>query len=480
MTRVLEGLKPEKVFYYFEEITKIPHGSKNEKQISDYLLELSKIKGWDVTQDEALNIIIRKPATKGYENAPTVLLQGHMDMVCEKNEGVEHDFEKDPLKLRIIDGQLYATETTLGADNGIAVAMILALYDSDDVAHPALEALITVDEEMGMTGVQRLDGSMIKAKHLINLDSEAEGILTAGCAGGAEIEFKVPAKKISSKLTNTCMLKISGLTGGHSGADVHKEKGYSNKLLARVLYDLKDEIELVSFNGGSKPNAIPREAKAVIKTNDLNSLKSKVEKWNKTLKNEYAFTDPDVNISIENIADVKEVLTKETTEKVIGCINLIPVGTMSRSTAIDLVISSNNLGVVKTDDEYVRIDCHPRSSVMSLLTDNFIPAMEQLAKFIGIETNVHDFYPGWEYAKESKIRDICAQTYKEVTGKEAKIEAIHAGLECGYLLEKCKSLVDAISIGPNMADIHSPDEHLDIKSVESTYNYLCEILKRIK
>ena len=480
MTRVLEGLKPEKVFYYFEEITKIPHGSKNEKQISDYLYELSNSKGWEAIQDEALNIIIRKPATKGYENAPMVLLQGHMDMVCEKNEGIDHDFEKDPLKLRIIDGQLYATETTLGADNGIAVAMILAIFDSNDIAHPALEALITVDEEMGMTGVQKLDGSMIKSKHLINLDSEAEGVLTAGCAGGGEILFKVPAEKVKSNMNNTCMLKVSGLTGGHSGADVHKEKGNSNKLLARVLYDLLEEIELVSFNGGSKPNAIPREAKAVIKTNNLNSVKEKVAKWSNIFKNEYTFTDPDVVVTVDNVDNVSEVLTKEVTEKLIACINIVPVGVLSRSTAIDLVISSNNLGIVTTDEKYIAIDCHPRSSVMSLLKDNFEPAMRQLAKYINVEYSSGGFYPGWEYAKESKIRDICAQTYKEITGKDAKVEAIHAGLECGYLLENCKSLVDAISIGPNMADIHSPNEHLDIKSVENTFNYLCEILKRIK
>jgi len=480
MTRVLEGLKPEKVFYYFEEITKIPHGSKNEKQISDYLYNLSKNKGWEVIQDEALNIIIRKPATNGYENAPMVLLQGHMDMVCEKNEGIEHDFEKDPLKLRIIDGQLYATETTLGADNGIAVAMILAIFDSNDIAHPALEALITVDEEMGMTGVQKLDGSMIKSKHLINLDSEAEGVLTAGCAGGGEIFFKIPVVKVKSNMSTTCKLKVSGLTGGHSGADVHKEKGYSTKLLARLLYDLLDEIELASFNGGSKPNAIPREAKAVIKTNNLDNVKEKIAKWNKTFKNEYSFNDPDVVVTIEDAENVSEVLNKEVAEKVIACINIVPVGVLSRSTAIDLVISSNNLGIVTTDEEYITIDCHPRSSVMSLLTDSFEPAMRQLSKYLNVEYSAGGFYPGWEYAKESKIRDICAQTYKEISGKESHIEAIHAGLECGYLLEKCKSLVDAVSIGPNMADIHSPNEHLDIKSVESTFNYLCEILKRIK
>ncbi len=480
MTRVLEGLKPERVFYYFEEISRIPRGSKNENQISDYLYELAKSKNWEVIQDEYLNIIIRKPATKGYENAPMVLLQGHMDMVCEKNEGTIHDFEKDPIKLRVIDGNIYATDTTLGADNGIAVAMILALFEADDIEHPALEALITVDEEMGMTGVKMLDGSLIKSKHLINLDSEEEGILTAGCAGGGEVLFKIPVEKVKSTMNNTFMIKVAGLSGGHSGAEVHKEKGYSTKLMARLMYDLLDEIELISFNAGSKPNAIPREAKVYLNTDNINNLEQKIEKWNKIFKNEYNFTDPDVNITLEKVDYISEVLTKDVAKKLIACINIVPVGVLSRSTVIDLVISSNNLGIVKTDDDYITIDCHPRSSVMSLLTDSFEPSMRQLAEYLNIEVKSGGFYPGWEYAKFSKIRDICAQTYKEMTGKDAVIAAIHAGLECGYLLQKCESLVDAISIGPNMHDIHSPNEHLEIKSVENSFNYLCEILKRIK
>ncbi len=480
MTRVLEGLKPERVFYYFEEITKIPHGSKNEKQISDYLYQLAKSKNWEVIQDDYLNIIIRKPATKGYENAHMVLLQGHMDMVCEKNEGTVHDFEKDPLKLRIIDGNIYATDTTLGADNGIAVAMILALFEAEDIAHPALEALITVDEEMGMTGVKMLDGSMIKSKHLINLDSEEEGILTAGCAGGGEILLKIPVEKTKSQMKNTIMLKLSGLSGGHSGAEVHKEKGYSTKLMARLLYDLLDEVELISFNAGSKPNAIPREAKVYLNTDNISCLEQKIAKWNQIFKNEYSFTDPDVNITYEKVQYISEVLTKEISKKLVACINIVPVGVLSRSTVIDLVISSNNLGIVITDDKYITMDCHPRSSVMSILTDSLEPSIKQLAEYLNIEMISGGFYPGWEYAKNSKIRDICAETYKELTGKDAVISAIHAGLECGYLLQKCNSLVDAISIGPNMHHIHSPNEHIEIKSVENSFNYLCEILKRIK
>ncbi|HBC32382.1 MAG TPA: aminoacyl-histidine dipeptidase, partial [Clostridiales bacterium] len=229
--RILEGLKPEKVFYYFEEISQIPRGSGNEKQISDYLYDLAISKGWEAIQDEHLNIIIKKPASKGYENAPAVMLQGHMDMVCEKNEGVEHDFEKDPIKLRIKDGYIYATDTTLGADNGIAVAYVLSVLDSVQ-EHPALEVLITTDEEKGMTGAHNLDGSLFKSKYLLNLDSEEEGVFTSGCAGGSQIDFKIPVKFQNTK-GKAFKISVKGLSGGHSGVDIHKEKGNANKILGR-------------------------------------------------------------------------------------------------------------------------------------------------------------------------------------------------------------------------------------------------------
>lgn len=475
--RILEGLKPEKVFYYFEEISQIPRGSGNEKQISDYLYNLAISKGWEAIQDEHLNIIIKKPASKGYENAPAVMLQGHMDMVCEKNEGVEHDFEKDPIKLRIKDGYIYATDTTLGADNGIAVAYVLSVLDSVQ-EHPALEVLITTDEEKGMTGAHNLDGSLFKSKYLLNLDSEEEGVFTSGCAGGSQIDFKIPVKFQNTK-GKAFKISVKGLSGGHSGVDIHKEKGNANKILGRILYDLIDDVELSSIGGGSKTNAIPREANAVVTTDNLDKVSKKLNKWNEILKNEYTFTEPNVMVTLTDLNKEVFPLEKEIYKKTAALINLIPVGVLSRSTAIDLVISSNNLGVITMDEKCITLFNHPRSSVETLLTEGFIPAMEQLASILDVECEQGSHYSGWEYAKESEIRDICIETYRDMFKKEPVVGAIHAGLECGLLMDKIPGL-DAISMGPDGYDAHSPNEHVSIGSVGNIYNLLCEILKRMK
>lgn len=477
MSKVLEGLKPEKVFYYFEEISKIPRCSGKEKQISDYLYNFAKSRDLEVIQDEHLNIIIKKPASKGYENAPTVMLQGHMDMVCEKNEGLEHDFDKDPIKLRIEDGHIYAADTTLGADNGIAVAYALSVLDSE-LQHPALEVLITTDEEKGMTGANNIDGSLFKSKYLLNLDSEEEGVFTSGCAGGSEINFKIPVKRQNSK-DSAFKISVKGLSGGHSGTDIHKEKGNSNKILGRILYDLIDDVELASIEGGSKTNAIPRESNAIITINNFDKVNEKIDKWNEILKNEYAFTDPSITVTLTDLNKEVFPLEKEIYRKTAALINLIPVGVLSRSTAIELVISSNNLGVITTDEKYITLFNHPRSSVVTLLTKNFIPAMKQLAYQIGVEYEIGSYYPGWEYAKESEIRDICIEVYRDMFNKEPVVGAIHAGLECGLLMDKIPGL-DAISMGPDAYDAHSPNEHVSIRSVENIYNLLCEILKKIK
>lgn len=479
MERVLENLKPEKVFYYFEEVTRIPRGSGNEKEISDYLLNLSNAKDWEVIQDEFLNIVIRKPATPGYENAPVVMLQGHMDMVCEKNEGVEHDFEKDPIALRIIDGCIYATETTLGADNGIAVAIALAILDSEDLSHPELEVFITVDEEKGMTGAEKVDGSIFKSKYLLNLDSEEEGIFTSGCAGGCDISFKIPIIEQDTEKKTSYKVVVKGLLGGHSGAEIHKERANANKILGRVLYAMLEDIDLVSINGGSKINAIPREACAIITTEKIDAVKDTINTWNEILKNEFTFTDPSVTVLVQETKIKETPMRKDLFKKIVSAINIIPSGVLSTSTVIDLVISSNNLGVITTENNYVNIYNSARSSVETLLTQGVEPMMKQLGKVLEVECEVGNYYPGWEYAKNSRIRELCISTYKKMYNKEPKVEAIHAGLECGLLMEKIQGL-DAISMGPDTWDVHSPNEHISIKSIENTYYLICEILKNIK
>lgn len=343
---------------------------------------------------------------------------------------------------------------------------------------PALEVLITTDEEKGMTGAEKVDGSIFKSRYLLNLDSEEEGVFTCGCAGGCEVKFRIPVKYTQMKKA-VYKLSVRGLLGGHSGSDIDKERGNANKILGRILCDLYDDVELISINGGSKGNAIPREAQAVITADNEELVKKKVSEWNEILKNEYSFTDSSVAVLIEDMNYEAAPLEESVFKKAIGAVNLIPNGVLSRSTAIDLVISSNNLGVIKQDEQYITIYNQVRSSVKSLMTRNIAPVMTQIGEALGIECSVGGYYPGWEYAKQSEIRNICIEAHREVYGKKPVVNAIHAGLECGLLMEKIENL-DAISMGPDAFDVHTPNEHVGIKSVEDVYNLLCHILKRIK
>lgn len=479
MERVLKNLSPEKVFYYFEEISKIPRGSGNEKQVSDYLLKLAMEKGWEVIQDKALNIIIKKGATKGYENYPTVLLQGHMDMVCEKNEGVAHDFLKDPIKLKVIDNMIYAENTTLGADNGIAVAMSLAILDNELIEHPPIEVLITTDEEKGMTGAFTVDGSIFKAKYLINIDSEKEGEITASCAGGTELEFKVAYSLVEKNQGSSYKISVKGLHGGHSGLDIDKQRGNANKILGRILADLYEDIDLVSISGGSKKNAIPREAKAIINTEKEDYLLNKIEQWEKIIKNEYTVTDPAVTIAVEKTEKLNNVIDRESFKKLVSLLNIIPSGVLSKNNEINLVIASNNQGVIEQDEKFIYVYSNPRSSVKSLLSNSFVPSMMMLAQALYVEFKEAGGYPGWEYAKDSKIRELCLYTYKQMYNKESVVKSIHAGLECGLLIDKIHGL-DAISLGADIYDAHTPNEHVSIDAVEKLYNLLVNMLKMIK
>jgi dipeptidase D len=479
MNRVLEGLKPERVLYYFEEISKVPRCSGKEKQISDYLVNWAKSKNLKVYQDEYHNVVMFKDGTKGYENAPTVVLQGHMDMVCEKNEDTVHDFDKDPIKLVVKDDYIHAEGTTLGADNGIAVAMNLAILESDDIPHPPIEVLITSDEETGMTGAMNIDPSVIRGRILLNLDSEGEGIFTSGCAGGGRINFVSEIERKESKYSKKYKISIKGLMGGHSGVEIHLDRANASKLMGRLLYKLKNIIELENVQGGSADNAIPREAFAVVTADDFGKVKAIVEDLEKTFKNEYAFSDVGIRIEIQElIEEIDQVFSDEFFKRYLKLINLIPYGPLKINRDIDLVIQSNNPGVVKVEDDSLRIKCAVRSSIGSL-RDDFCDQMIQLGEATGFKVEKKAFYPGWEYAKESYIRDLCADVYKEEYGTKAEVMAIHAGLECGFFIEKIPEM-DAVSFGPEMYDIHTPNEHLSISSSERTFNLLKKILKKIK
>ena len=482
MKNVLDGLQPQLVFKYFEEISQIPRGSGNEKAISDYLRKVGEDLGLETIQDEYLNIIIRKPATPGYENAPGVILQGHMDMVCEKNKGTNHDFMKDPIELRVDGDYIYATDTTLGADNGIAVAMGLAILASNDVAHPALEVLLTVDEEAGMTGAENLDGSLLKGKYILNLDSEEEGHLLVSCAGGVTALSTIPVNfkdADSSKVAYS--IEIKGLLGGHSGMDIIKQRGNSNKLLGRLLNLVSVDFDLVKVEGGSKNNAIPRESDCAIMINsaDKATLVSDIEKITAIFKNEFSTSDPGLEIVCSETSVPSKVLDCDSKSKVISMLNLIPNGIQTMSMDIEnLVESSTNIGVLRTTDSAVTFESAVRSSVGTLKTD-ITNRMDLLTKQLNGSLELISDYPAWEYAKNSQLEKICIDAYKNLVGKEPIIMALHAGLECGLLLEKLPH-AEAISFGPNMYDVHTPNEHLSISSTENTWKFLLEVLKSMK
>ena len=481
---ILQNLEPKSVFKYFEEISQIPRGSGNEKYISDYLVSVAKKLNLEVIQDKALNVIIKKPGTEGYENSETIILQGHMDMVCEKNKGTDHDFQKDPLKLRVVDDMVYATDTTLGADNGIAVAYALAILESTDIPHPPIEVLITTDEETGMSGAMAISKEHINGKILLNLDNEEEGHLLVSCAGGIRSKHTLNVTlEDAGDYDNFLHIAVRGLKGGHSGMEINKERGNSNKIMGRILKSLLSlDYKLVSVNGGSKNNAIPREADAIIalKSEDVAKAKELINNWNPILLNELKTQDPGVNISIlENTENVEKVFTKESTEKTVNLLYLIPNGINSNSVEIkNLVESSTNLGVVTTEGNKVEFDSAIRSSVASL-KDEIVLRSKTIAELIGADFETTAGYPEWQYDNESKVRGICQDVYKRMYGKDAKIVAIHAGVECGLFNEKLGKL-DMISFGPDLYDVHTPQEHMSITSVKNVWDYLLEVLKALK
>lgn len=480
----LNNIEPHSVFKYFEEISNIPRGSGNEKEISDYLVSFANKLGLEVIQDEALNIIIKKPASKGYENAPTVIIQGHMDMVCEKNIGTEHDFTKDPLKLMVKGDDIYAEGTTLGADNGIAVAYAMAVLADDSISHPPIEVLLTTDEETGMTGAMAVSKEHISGKILINIDTEEEGYLLVSCAGGIRTKSTLKVEREALNGEKIYEIKVRGLKGGHSGCDIDKWRGNANKILGRILKDLMNTVDysLVKVDGGSKNNAIPREGDAIIAVSEsrVGEVIAVVEKWNGICKNELAAQDSGVNVTIEESKQsIDSKFTKECTDKVVKLLYIYPNGVNTMSINIEgLTESSTNLGIVTTSDEEVIFDSAVRSSVPSL-KDEIVERIKTITELLGGEFLANAGYPAWEYKAESKIREICKDVYKRMTGEDAEVYAIHAGVECGLFEERLGNL-DMISFGPNIRDAHTPEEHLSISSTKNVWEFLLEVLKEIK
>jgi dipeptidase D len=480
---VLENCEPKRVFHYFEEICKIPHGSGNTRQISDYLVQFAKNHDLKYIQDEMNNVVIYKPGTAGYENAPTVIVQGHMDMVCEKRPDVDHDFIKDGLNLSVEGDYVSANGTTLGGDDGIAVAYGLALLESDTIAHPPLEVFITVDEEIGLLGAVGFDCSVLKGRRFINLDSEAEGSLWISCAGGLSGISHIPVTRLEAK-GEKLTVKISGLMGGHSGAEIDKNRANANSLLGKFLHglDAKAGYELISVQGGQKDNAITRESIAELLTvkENVEAVKEYAASMQTAWREEYTGTDEGITVTVteEGEQDAK-VLHPTSKEKVVFFLVNVPYGVQKMSGTIKgLVETSTNIGILKTSENEVLGSSSIRSSVETA-RDALSDKIEYLTEFLGGEYERQGVYPAWEYRKDSPLRDKMVEVYEEMYGQKPNVVAIHAGLECGLFYKKMEGL-DCVSLGPDMKDIHTSEEVLSISSTERVWKYLVKVLGALK
>ena len=477
MEYIVKGYEPKRLFEFFEEICAIPHGSGNESAIADYLVEFAKARGLYCYRDAVNNVFIKAPATKGLEDRPAVLLQGHTDMVCEKNNDTVHDFTKDALKLFVEDGWLGAKGTTLGGDDGIAVAMMMAILDGQ-TPHPVVECLFTVEEEVGLLGAESFDYSLVSASHMLNMDSEDEACVTAGCAGGLRTDLAIPVAYTEAKGT-AVEIKIGGLAGGHSGADVHLGRANANKLLGRTLQALTKEFDfsLCAIEGGSKDNAIPRESAAIVCGQGLLGMPARVEKLANALKAELCAEDAGFFMQCNVVDAPATCLDKDSTARVIGAIATVGSGVLAMSNNIaGLVEYSRNLGILRTEQDSVHLTISSRSAMESQL-DASIDELDALATLCGGSTRHHSRYPGWSYAKESHIREEYLAAYAELFGKTPEVSVIHAGLECGIIRSRLPEM-DMISVGPNMRNIHSPDERLDLASCARFWQVISRILSK--
>lgn len=482
----LKNSKCPEVFQYFNELNQIPRCSGDEKAVSDWLVAFAEKLGLSAHQDEAMNVVIKKPGTAGYEASEPVILQGHMDMVCVKDEGSDHDFKKDPITLLVSGDKITADGTTLGADNGVAVSYGLALLASKDIPHPPMELLVTTSEETGMDGAFAVDPKTLDGRRLINIDAEEEGKLLVSCAGGVGTLLRLPVtREKAPEGAKPYKLVIDGLLGGHSGMEIHKQRGNANALLGRILRDLTKEgaVHVSAIHGGTKHNAIPAKAWAdlVIPENDLKAVQDKIETWDRIFRDELAGADEGVKVQLQKGDQAPEqIFSEDTLAGAIRILRLTPTGVLAMSMAIPgLVQTSNNLGVVVTSEEEITFESAIRSSVRSnkkAIDDQ----MAILAEVCGAAIEYASDYPEWEYDPDSKLREIFVTTHEELYGNKPEIEAIHAGLECGLFSEKFDGQIDLISLGPNLYDVHTPKESMSISSVEKTYEYLKKVLANLK
>lgn len=479
----IANLYPKDVFRYFKEVSDVPRSSKNNDKISEYLVNFAKNHALEYYQDKSGNVIIYKGATPGYENAEPIMIQGHMDMVAAVAEGSNHDFKNDPLDLYVDGDFLKARNTTLGADDGIAIAMALAILDSSDIPHPALEVVVTTDEEIGMIGAGELDGSKISARKILNIDSEEEGVLTVGCAGAVDVSVAIhtPRVDVSGVKYN---IVIDGLLGGHSGNDIDKERGNAVNIAGRMLFEAaeKAKFNIVSLEGGYVTNAICNKVEGSIIVNTANkaAFESEIVASKNIIKNEYRTSDPGLDIRIENMGEVCELAIDEDSQRnVLGYLLTVPSGVQNRSVEIEnLTETSLSIGIIRLDGDTMITKSMIRSSVNSR-RDALADKIVTLAAAFGGQCEFRGEYGAWEFNENSKLLDICKDVFEKQYGHQPEVGAVHAGVECGKWAEKLGE-IDAVSLGPDMLEVHSINERLSISSTLRTWEYVKNILAACK
>lgn len=477
----IRNLHPALLWSFFDDIRKIPRPSGKEDKVGDYLINSAEQKGLEHKKDDAGNVLIRHPGTPGHENAQPVVLQAHMDMVCEKNSDKEFDFDNDEIQVLIEDEWVTADGTTLGADNGIGIAAILAVISDENCEHGPIEALFTVDEERGLVGATNISPDWLKGRTLINVDSEDIGVFSIGCAGGADTLVTLPVKQTTARGDTVVQIHLSGLRGGHSGIDIHEGRGNALKILNRLLYQLSKNhpVELICLSGGDKHNAIPREAiaKVVMPKDKIATAREWLHQALEDIREEFQPVEKNIALEIEQINDpVSDVLDKESQRKVMALAFAFPHGPLAMSRKIkDLVETSNNLASIKCDDNEIKYHLSSRSSNDTALQAT-LDKFEAISSVFSASVHQPPGYPGWMPNLDSNVLQVALDTYKEVTGEDATYEAIHAGLECGLIGEKFKGM-DMISIGPTLKHPHSPDERVHIDSVQTFYKHLVKMLE---
>ena len=487
MTNALSNLEPKSVFHYFGELSGYPRPSKKEEKAVAYVEKWAAERNFEVQKDKRGNLIIRKPATKGMENRQSVCLQGHIDMVCVAEEGYDFDFDNKGIEVYTeeIDNELYvrAKRTTLGADNGIAIAMGMALLDSKDIPHPDIELLCTLDEETGLTGALELGTDLIKSSLLINIDSEKEGVFTIGCAGGINTiaRYKYEADTVPNNITSYS-LNVGGLKGGHSGIEIHDGRANASKLLTRLLWTCIRDFgaKISTFDGGTKHNAIPSSATAIIvvPNENVDKFEKFIAEMSVTMKKEFATKERNLKVELEKSATPYRVMTDEFQKRLLNSFYAVPHGVLRMSPDIpELVQSSSNFAIVETHENEIYVLTSQRSSVDSEKI-NVVHKVISAFELGGAVVETTDGYPAWEPNVKSKLLDLAKEVYEKKFGKKPLIEAIHAGLECGLIGDKYENM-DMLSIGPNLYDVHSPDERLHVQSTQKVWEFLLELMKNI-